>query len=221
MIIASRSPEKGAAAAKEIAQEEGIKGVVTSIQLDVTDEASINAAAKQVEKDHGRLDVLINNAGLYTVTGSRRQQFEMTLQTNLIGVLLVTEAFEPLLFKSKRPYLIHVSSTIGSLSAMEDTVRSGSTVNKWDGAAYPVSKAALNMLTIQDFKRLSPRGVKVFTFCPGFVKSNLRGTRKEDIEAGGRAGDPDTSGRCILEIVRGDRDADNGKFLWKDGLRPW
>ena len=77
------------------------------------------------------------------------------------------------------------------------------------------------MLAIQDAKILGKQGVKVFAFCPGLVESNLRGTSEAERKAGGRAGDPMESGRTILSIVDGSRDADVGKFVHKDGVYTW
>ncbi len=82
-----------------------------------------------------------------------------------------------------------------------------------------MSKAALNMLTVQDSRVL--QGVKVFAVCPGLVESNLRGRGDQERTAGGRAGDPEVSGQTILQIIEGGRDADVGKFVYKDGIRPW
>ena len=86
---------------------------------------------------------------------------------------------------------------------------------------YRVSKAALNMLMVQDAKYLGRQGIKVFSVCPGLVRSYLRGGSEEQVSAGGRAGDPLNSGRFILDIIEGKRDQDVGKFVWKDGIRPW
>ena len=215
--MASRSPEKGAAAAKEV-QASSIKGKVSSIQLDVTDEASIAAAVKQVEKDHGRLDVLVNNAGIYSKAPTLKEQFETTFQANVTGVALVTEALLPLLLKSSHPYLIHVSSGLGSLSEAADPTNP---VYGVDAPVYRASKAALDMLAIQDAKILGKQGVKVFAFCPGLVESNLRGTSEAERKAGGGAGDPMESGRTMLSIIDGSRDADVGKFVHKDGVYTW
>lgn len=89
----------------------------------------------------------------------------------------------------------------------------------WD--EYRASKAALNMITVQMHKRLQSRGVRVFAFCPGLVRSNLRGEDEAAVSAYGRAGDPLESGRGILGIVLGERDGDVGGFVNKDGPLPW
>lgn len=215
--MASRSLEKGNAASSAV-QAAGIQGKVSSLQLDVTEESSIAVAVKQVEKDHGRLDVLVNNAGIYSKAVSLKEQLEATFTTNVIGAAIVAEAFAPLLLKSANPYLLHISSALGSITRASDP-KSREYVN--DARAYRMSKAALNMLTSQDWKVLGKDGVKVFAVCPGLVESNLRGESEQERSAGGRAGDPEVSGRTILRIIEGEMDADVGKFVNKDGVVPW
>lgn len=188
------------------------------MQLDVTDESSIAAAAERVEREHGHLDVLVNNAGIFSQAATLKAQLESTFNTNVIGSALVAEAFTPLLLKSANPYLLYVSSTLGSITVSSDSHRFDYGL---DARAYRMSKAALNMLMLQDFKALGEQGVKVFALCPGLVESNLRGGGEQQRSAGGNVGDPDVSGRTILRIVEGGRDADVGKFIDKDGVVPW
>lgn len=215
--MASRSLEKGRAA-REAVQAASIKGKVSSIQLDVTDQSSIAAAVKQVEKDHGRLDVLVNNAGVSSKGATLKEQLESNFNTNVMGAAIVAEAFTPLLLKSSNAYLLHVSSGLGSLTLAADSSDSYYAI---DGRAYRMSKAALNMLMLQDAKTLGKQGVKVFAVCPGLVESNLRGTSDMERTMGGKAGSPDVSGQTILQMIEGERQADVGKFVHKDGVYPW
>lgn len=158
--MASRSLEKGEAAATSLVDAAGVKGKISSIQLDVTDQSSIAAAVKQVEKDHGRLDVLVNNAGIVSKAQTLKDQLEITLNTNVIGAAIVAEAFTPLLLKSTKPYLLHISSGLGSLNLASDPQYMAYDL---DARAYRMSKAALDMLAVQDSKTLGKQGVKVFT----------------------------------------------------------
>lgn len=215
--MASRSAEKGKAAAAEI-QAMGVKGSLSSIQLDATDQHSINEAVRYVEEQFGHFDVLVNNAGIYSKNPDLKTQLETTFNTNVIRAALVSQALKSQLLKSKRAYLLHVGSTLGSLNMSEDP-------NSFDyqllATAYRMSRAAVNMLAIQDSKELGNQGIKVFAVCPGLVKSNLRGEGEEERSAGGAAGDPAVSGQTILSIIEGKRDVDVGKFVHKDGIRPW
>lgn len=217
VIMASRSLENGNQASSAI-QATGIQGTTSSIQLDVTDESSIAAAVQQIEGEHGRLDVLVNNAGISSKASTLKEQLESTFNTNVIGAAIVAEAFTPLLLKSSNPYLLHISSALGSLNRASDQQIWDSVI---DIRAYRMSKAALNMLTVQDSKVLGKQGVKVFAVCPGLVVSNLRGRGDEQRSAGGKASDPEESGRTMLRIVEGGRDADVGKFVHKGGVYPW
>ena len=217
VIMASRSSEKGSAACEAV-QAAGIKGKVSSIQLDVTDQSSIAVAVKQVEKDHGRLDVLVNNAGVSSKATTLKESLEATFNTNVMGAALVAEAFTPLLLKSPNAYLLHISSGLGSLTLASDASRWDS---KIDAPAYRMSKAALNMLMVQDAKTLGKQGVKVFAICPGLVESNLRGESQMERTAGGNAKSPEVSGQLILRIMEGERQADVGKFVHEDGVYPW
>ena len=215
--MACRSVEKGKAAAEDI-KATGIPGSVSSIQLDVTDQDSIVAAEKYVKEKFGVVDVLVNNAGIYSQAPDLKTQLETTFNTNTIGAALMSHAFEPLLLKSKRGYLIHIGSGLGSMTEAGDPNRFD---YKLPATAYRMSKAALSMLAVQDSKELGPRGVKVFIACPGLVRSSLRGEAEEQISAGGSAVDPSVSAQLMLSIIQGHRDADAGKFLHKDGVYHW
>ncbi|KAL9618894.1 MAG: hypothetical protein Q9160_006419 [Pyrenula sp. 1 TL-2023] len=217
VILTSRSLEKGNAAISEI-QSAGVKGSLSLIQLDVTSEQSISAAASHVSEKFGRLDVLVNNAGVSSKNPSLKKKFEETYAANVIGPVLMTAAFEPLLLKSKRPYLMHISSGLGSLELAATPTSHQSKVSL---PAYNSSKSALNMIMIDDHRRLGKHGVKVSSVCPGLVRSNLRGTEEEQISAGGIAVDATVSGELILSVIEGKRDAEVGQFIKQDGTWPW
>ncbi|MCJ1280475.1 hypothetical protein MMC21_008303 [Puttea exsequens] len=219
VIIASRSLQKAEAAVSEI-KEAGTKGGLSTIQLDVTDEDSIKKAAADVDQNFGRLDVLVNNAGIGSRDPDLKTRLRLCLDTNTIGPALVSEAFRPLLLKSQKPYSIYVSSGVGSLARASDptspTYRSLS-----NGEAYRASKAALNMLAIQESIEFDSTNLKIFTMCPGFVRSNLRGTSEEARGGWGGAGDPIDSANIVLDIMKGKRDAEAGQFVQKNGVYPW
>jgi NAD(P)-dependent dehydrogenase (short-subunit alcohol dehydrogenase family) len=221
VIIASRSIENAQAAQSEI-EATGIKGTLSTIQLDVTDRKSIEAAAASVEEEFGRLDVLMNNAGVGSKGYDLQTGYKICLETNVIGPAMVSEAFRPLLFKSKNPYSIYVSSgerTLLRNAAQVFTLPGYENVR--GSGAYQVSKAALNMLVVLDAGENGPKGLKVFAMSPGFVVSNLRGKSEEARTGRGKAGDPEVSGQIVLDIVQGKRDANVGCLIHKDGVFPW
>jgi NAD(P)-dependent dehydrogenase (short-subunit alcohol dehydrogenase family) len=153
---------------------------VTGIELDVTDPATIEAAAKTVEERFGRLDVLVNNAG---ITGDFTQspgaggidQVRKVFEVNVFGVITVTDAFLPLLARSAAPRIVNVSSTVGSLADMSSPDSIMAEMPAMLG--YPVSKTALNAVTTQYAKHLRKEGVQVNSVCPGYVATDLNGER--------------------------------------------
>ena len=77
------------------------------------------------------------------------------------------------------------------------------------------------MIVILEHFNFGPKGLKAFAFCPGFVVSNLRGSSEESRTGGDKAGDPKEPAHSMLDIIEGKRDADEGKFIHKDGFFPW
>ncbi|OQE46791.1 hypothetical protein PENCOP_c001G03692 [Penicillium coprophilum] len=167
VIMACRDLQKGEKALSEL-QSKDLKGTLSLIQLNVEDDTSISKAVDTVNEQFKRLDVLVNNAGSAAPNSSGRAKLNMIFSTNVIGASLVSEAFTPLLLKSERPYLIQVSSGLGSMSLANDPTCEHYTVPYDD---YRASKAALNMMTVQLHKQLQGRGVRVFAFCPGLQQT--------------------------------------------------
>lgn len=215
--MACRDISKGQKAQSEI-QSSGIQGSLSLLQLDVTDDSSVAAAVETVKNDFGRIDALISNAGIMAEATNAREKLRATFETNVFGAMLVAEAFVPLLLKSNKPYLIQVTSGLGSFALATNT-DSPYYPAPWD--EYRMSKAALNMATVQLSKRMQDKNILIFAFCPGVVRSNLRGTTEEAISARGAAGDPTESAKGIINILDGNRDDETGGFLHKDGTWAW
>ncbi|KAH8799174.1 short chain dehydrogenase/reductase [Xylogone sp. PMI_703] len=216
VIMTGRSLEKVEAAKSEI-EASGIIGSLSAMHLDIVDENSIAKAVQLVEARHGRLDALINNAAIGNGDPDIKTRYRLSLETNVIGPALVAAAFRPLLFKSQNPYSIFVGSGGGSVSR-------SAMIQKYKieyDDAYRASKAALNMVAIIEWREYHEKGLKVFIMCPGFVISNIRGKSEEARLWGGAAGDPAVSGNTLLSILQGERDADAGKLIHKDGIYPW
>ena len=216
-IMASRSLEKGQKALSSI-RSSNLDSTVSLVQLDITSDASVAAAVKEVESQYGHLDVLINNAGICP-TDFSRSVLRDCLETNAVSPAVVTEAFAPLLLKSSAPRVIYVSSALGSI-----TKRGNSKDMAFNEAykAYRISKAALDMLVACDAWEYEGK-MKVFAYCPGFVITDLAGMR-EMKEKGGIAKSPDGSARGLLAIAEGKRDEENGLFLHDEQageVYPW
>jgi NAD(P)-dependent dehydrogenase (short-subunit alcohol dehydrogenase family) len=178
VLVGCRNGARGETAAASL-RAEGF--VVDALPLDVTDDASITAAASLVEARFGRLDVLVNNAGvaLDRQAGALPLSRIMrdTFAVNVIGVACMIEAFMPLLARSKAGRIVNLSSGLGSLALNSDPA---SEYAAFKFPAYNSSKAAVNMLTIVYAARLSDQGIKVNAVDPGYTATDLnahRGTR--------------------------------------------
>jgi NAD(P)-dependent dehydrogenase (short-subunit alcohol dehydrogenase family) len=166
VILTARDAAKGAEAAKALGKE-GL--AVSFVALDAVDAASIVCAVKKVEASFGRLDVLVNNAGGFfdmDQTASRADlgRVRETLELNLIGPWLVTQAFLPLLRKSVHARVVMVSSAAGSHGDPHFSLGLNAGV-----PAYGASKAALNALTAKLAAELKDAKILVNAVCPGFT----------------------------------------------------
>jgi NAD(P)-dependent dehydrogenase (short-subunit alcohol dehydrogenase family) len=173
-IIAARDAKKGEDAAARLRAEEGLDA--ESVQLDVTDDESVRRAADTVRERHGRLDLLVNNAGILpeatadTAEAVDIDLFRATFDTNVIGAVSVTQHFLPLLRNATSGRIVNVSTTMGSLA---DQSNPGSPYYSVVVPAYQASKAALNSLTVALAKLLADTPIKVNSVCPGFVQTDL------------------------------------------------
>ncbi|MBI1751362.1 MAG: SDR family NAD(P)-dependent oxidoreductase [Acidobacteria bacterium] len=137
------------------------------LPLDVCDPASIAAAGASIRARHGRLNMLVNNAGILLDSSEDALALDpvvlrRTLETNALGPLALTQALAPLLVKGSR--VVNVSSGGGQLSAPSN----------W-APAYCISKTALNAITVQLAAALKPRGIAVNAVCPGWVRTDMGG----------------------------------------------
>jgi len=224
VLLGSRSADKGQAAVDAIKADHP-SASLSLLQLDVTSDDSVTAAVKTVQRDYGRLDVLINNAGicehLRLSEGRKitsREEFNHVLNTNVTSVYVLTCAMEALLKMGRDPLVLNVTSTLGSVALRADNNALAATV-LYD--AYRTSKAALNMIAMQ--LRWEYRDwARVCVLCPGFVVSNLSGAEDVEYRKQNGAGDPMDSARAMERIVRGERDAEMGSLMNAHGsTAPW
>jgi NAD(P)-dependent dehydrogenase (short-subunit alcohol dehydrogenase family) len=160
VYIGARSAERGEAAAREIGGH--------FVQLDVTDDASVEAALGVVAGREGHLDVLINNAGISTTADVNSHVAQEVFETNVIGIIRVTQAAIPLLEKSENPVVVNVSSALGSFWAVTNPERRQF---HFPSIVYGSSKAAVSMLTVQYAKAIP--GIKFNAVEPGFTATDL------------------------------------------------
>jgi NAD(P)-dependent dehydrogenase (short-subunit alcohol dehydrogenase family) len=149
---------------------------IRAVQLDVTNQASVDAVRERIESDPGRLDALVNNAGVYGdpigVVDYDLDRAHEVLEVNTFGPWRLVQAFVPLLRRSEHPRVVNLSSGAGQLSDMNG-----------GRAAYRASKAALNALT-RTLASDEP-GIKANTMCPGWVRTDMGGSAApRSVEAG-------------------------------------
>ncbi|KAF5620773.1 short-chain alcohol dehydrogenase [Fusarium sp. NRRL 52700] len=219
VIIGSRDEAKGEIAARSLQSLDDIKGTVSSIQIDITDDNSVDAAAQTLASEWGRLDILVNNAGIVSmVSPPTRETFRKVLETNLVGALSVTEAFLPLLSKSehKPPRLIFVTSSTGSITL---TSNPESPLHNAGAMEYRAGKAGLNMLMAMYNIRLKSEGFLVFGVDPGLCATNFTGDAESLKQRG--ADEPTDGGERVARVVKGEKDDEAGKVIGVQGVNPW
>ncbi|MBN8421007.1 MAG: SDR family NAD(P)-dependent oxidoreductase [Verrucomicrobia bacterium] len=200
VIIGSRDGKRAAEAAAQVG------GGTTGVALDITDQASVDAAARQITQQFGRLDVLANNSAILldhyqSLLDLKPEVLLETLNTNVVGTLRVSQAFVPLLGKSSAPRIINVSSGAGSLNGGSQA---------W-APAYCISKAAVNMLTQQLTAALPD--VMVNSMCPGWCRTEMGGSNAPRSPGEGA----DTLTWLALEAPHSLR----GKFVKDRAVIPW
>lgn len=173
VYLGSRNLESGLSAVEKL-KSQGITNV-EAIELDVTNQESIHSAYTTISKKSDLLDVLVNNAGIsgglpQSALNATTDQFRTVYETNVFGVVSVTQAFIELLKKSSEPRIVNVSSAMGSLTLAADTSSVGYD-NKM--ALYQSSKTALNMYTINLAYELRNTPFKVNVVCPGWTKTDF------------------------------------------------
>jgi NAD(P)-dependent dehydrogenase (short-subunit alcohol dehydrogenase family) len=174
VIIGGRTADAACEAASRLCAS---GGDAHWVELDVTSQTSVQSAASEIVRRHGRLDLLVNNAGILpeATAGAAHQFsnadiFRRTFETNVFGAVAVTEAFLPLLRESDEGRIVNISSTMGSLNDQTDLESPYYSVVV---PAYQASKAALNSVTIGLSKLLAGTGVSAVSVCPGFVQTDL------------------------------------------------
>jgi NAD(P)-dependent dehydrogenase (short-subunit alcohol dehydrogenase family) len=220
VLVGSRRLGPGQDAARSIGPN------ARALQLDVTEHASIAAAAELIRSELGRLDVLVNNAGI-AHAGRADASFEEKLaagrpstasiaetraifETNVFGVIAVIQAMLPLLRQSPAGRIVNVSSTVGSLTLQSDP---SSPVRAIQSISYVPSKTALNAVTVAFASELQGTSIKVNAVCPGFTATelnNFRGTRS--VVEGARE---------AVRLALLGSDGPTGTFSNDDGVIPW
>jgi NAD(P)-dependent dehydrogenase (short-subunit alcohol dehydrogenase family) len=221
VLVGSRDFARGQAAASGIGQ-----GAI-ALQLDVTNSASIAAAAQRIGEEFGRLDLLVNNAAIsntrkgpvslqeYAETSrasnASLDEVRAVWETNVFGVLAVYQAMLPLLRASSDARIVNVSSGVGSLTTNADPAFP---FHAMFGPVYPASKAALNAVTLAMMIELESTAIKVNLVSPAFTRTNLNGyAGTESVEDGSRE---------VVRVALLGPDGPTGTFTrWENTTIPW
>ena len=221
VFVGSRDLTRGEAAVRTL------EGDVYAIQLDVTDQGSITAAAAQIRAACGRLDVLVNNAAISNTSRGPDESVEQhskrtrvsTLsldemravwETNVFGVVAVTQAMLPLLREAPAGRIVNVSSGAGSLTRNADPTFPYRGIF---GPIYPASKTALNAITLATAIELAGTAIKVNAAAPGFTKTNLNNyAGTQSVEDGARE---------AVRLALLGPEGPTGTFSQADGALPW
>ena len=204
VILGAREAERGAAAASRLG--------VRFVQIDVTDDVSVQRAAADIETHEARIDTLVNNVG---ITGTYAPAAELTsadaelvFETNVVSVVRVTNAFLPLLQRSAAPAVVNVSSGMGSFTLTHDPDRVESTIVS---PLYTASKAAVTMLTMQYAKALP--GVRFNAADPGYTATDFNGHRGTQTVTEGTD--------AIVALATEPAEAGTGRYIDRVGPVPW
>ncbi|GAA4168201.1 SDR family NAD(P)-dependent oxidoreductase [Gryllotalpicola koreensis] len=222
VLLGSRDFDRGRAAADQIGTG------ATPIQIDVTDAASIAAAAQRIEDEFGRLDLLVNNAGISSArpaggdfledyaaanraSTASLDEIRTVWETNVFGTLAVYQAMLPLLRRSSDARIVNVSSGVGSLAANADP---SYPYHSMFGPVYPASKAAENAITLAMLVELESTDIKVNLVSPAFTATNLNGfAGTSSIEDGSRE---------VVRVCLLGPDGPTGTFTrWENTPIPW
>lgn len=211
VLIGARDEKRGSEAAEKL-QAENIDA--HAVQLDVTNQQSIDAAAKHIESEFGKLDILVNNAGIF-IDNAPPSQLDIevlrrTYETNFFGVFAVTKAMLPLLRKSQQGRIVNISSGLGSLTQNSDPNYEFASAKM---LAYHSSKTAVNAMTVQFAHELKDTSIKVNSADPGYVATDINnnnGTRT--VQQG--ASTP-------VRLATLPADGPTGSFFDDNGVVPW
>ncbi|MBA2393440.1 MAG: SDR family oxidoreductase [Ktedonobacteraceae bacterium] len=212
ILVGARDTARGEEAVQKLA---ALNVQATFVELDVTDEKSIAQAAQSLANTFGRIDILINNAGISggnankpgdTVLATMRTVYDI----NVFGVVAVTKAMLPLLRMSQSGRIVNVSSGLGSITQASDKNNEFFQINN---LPYQSSKAAVNAITVEFAKELADTSIKVNAADPGFTNTdfnNHRGHRTTEQAA-----------RVIVHLATLGEDGPTGSFQDENGNVPW
>src|ERR1700685_765971 len=210
-LLGARDEARGQAAVAKL-KAEGADA--RFVKLDVTDQGTIHRAAEWIEKEFGRLDILINNAGIgewgFTPSNVDLAKVREVYETNFFGPVALIQSMLPLLRKSKHGRIVNVSSSLGSLTLSSDL---NSPFADFLALGYNTSKSALNSMTIQFAKELKDTPIKVNAICPGYCATDINGNSGPRSAAQGAV--------AAIQYATIGQDGPTGGYFNDEGRVPW
>jgi NAD(P)-dependent dehydrogenase (short-subunit alcohol dehydrogenase family) len=221
VLMGARDESRGEAAAKQL-RDDGLDA--HAVRLDVTDPAVVAEAARAIEAKYGRLDILVNNAGIarpdgaevvmdpksWSPSGASVNAMRAVFDVNVFGIVTVTNAMLPLLRRADAARIVNVTSEVGSFAL---TLDESSPYWTMISLAYPVSKTAANMVTVQYAKELWDTRIKVNAVCPGYTATDLNNHNGFKTPAEGA--------RVVVRLAQIGADGPTGGFFNEAGPLHW
>jgi NAD(P)-dependent dehydrogenase (short-subunit alcohol dehydrogenase family) len=205
IYLGSRDIENGNAVVKELS-EIGFHNI-QAIEIDVTKPETILSAKNTIKKEQGKLDILINNAGISGIVPQNAietsvKNYDQVFDVNLYGVVRVTQSFLELLKESAEPRIVNVSTSVGSLSLQSNPNWPAYHYGKY--AIYASSKAAMNMYTVHLAYELRETAFKINAVCPGYTKTDFTNHNGGEVEE---------AGKRIIKYALVDQNGPTGRFF--------
>ena len=209
ILVGSRDKQRGEKAADAL-RGEGIDA--RPIVIDATNQATIETAAAHVEREFGKLDILINNAGILVErvppSESQSESLRKTFETNVVGLVAITKAFLPLIRKSDAGRIVNVSSGLASLTNLGQLERLDN-----NSLAYTASKAAVNAFTVALARELRGTPIKVNAAAPGYTATEMNDFKgHQTVQQGAVAS---------VRLATLPPDGPTGSFMDANGTVPW
>jgi NAD(P)-dependent dehydrogenase (short-subunit alcohol dehydrogenase family) len=209
ILVGARDPTRGSeAVSKLLATKTNAQSTISTIEVDLTSSQTIEAALATISKDYGRLDVLVNNAGLIG-SAETRDDWRSIFEVNVFGTMELTQRAFPLLEKSSDPKVVVLTSNMGSITM----ARGGHVPVGAAGSPYSASKAAINMMVANWVH--TQKNVRFWAVCPGLCATEFGG---DFTKTYGK--DPMLGADVVRQCVEGEREEDVGRVAYEeDGKR--
>ena len=216
ILLGSRDVSKAEKAIETLTDDESInanRANVEPIQIDMSSDESISAAAKKVEEKYGYLDILMLNAGISWAKGTLREQYKQVYDTNVFGAAVTVDTFLPLLRKSTVPGGRRIAFTSSDLSSLQIALTSEGLYSGVNFPIYRSTKTALNMILVHYARLLDEEGFVVSASNPGYCATNLNAKNGPK--------DPREGAEMLIKAATESKEKVHGHVVDEKGQQPW